>query len=169
MDRIDLRMSTHRARKRIREAKRKARPELASSDMWVAKDYKNTFDLSYKVNDTLERIHNDDVSEEEFIRRLIFKLLTIIFGNYNRFCFTDLKLPTNLWLFRGLSTLGRPSKFDDIQMMECRLFTYNSLARNKWTLERLAKKYRNQKFKCGEDDEGYSVKLKMKYYVDYIK
>ena len=66
-----MRMSTHRARKRIREAKRKARPELASSDMWVAKDYKNTFDLSYKVNDTLERIHNDEVSEEEFIRRFI--------------------------------------------------------------------------------------------------
>lgn len=64
-------MSTHRARKRIREAKRKARPELASSDMWVAKDYRKTFDLSYKVNDTLERIHNDQVSEEEFIRRLI--------------------------------------------------------------------------------------------------
>ena len=66
-----FKMSTHRARKRIREAKRKARPELASSDMWVAKDYKQTFDLSFnKVNDTLERIHNDEVSEEEFIRRL---------------------------------------------------------------------------------------------------
>ena len=63
-------MSTHRARKRIREAKRKARPELATSDMWVAKDFLHRFDLNMdKVDDTLERIHQDQVSEEEFIRR----------------------------------------------------------------------------------------------------
>jgi len=123
-------MSTHRSRKRLREAKRKARPELSTRDMWVQRNYAQTYDLSWHhIKDEIERIHVNDVSEKEFIERY--------------------ELPYKTVVIEGAQ--------DHWQ------------ARYKWTLERLGKKYRNQKFKCGEDDEGYSVKLKMKYYLDYLK
>lgn len=122
--------STHRARKRIREAKRKARPELSTRDLWIQNDYEKTFDLSWnKIEDGLERINVHEVSEAEFIKRY--------------------EVPYKPVVINGVQD--------------------NWTATQKWTLERLAKKYRNQKFKCGEDDEGYSVKMKMKYYIEYLK
>jgi len=114
----------------IREAKKKARPELHSTDSWTELKYATRFDLSYDhVIDGVERIHVKDVSPKEFIEK------------YEK--------PYKPVVICGVQ--------DDWSA------TY------KWTIDRLSKKYRNQKFKCGEDNEGYSVKMKMKYYFDYLR
>lgn len=120
-----------RSRKRVEEAKAKARPELKGQEGWTARQHAKNFDLSHssvKESPEVERIHVNAVSPQEFIQRF--------------------EAP-----YRPVVILGVTDDWE---------------ARTKWSPQRLAKKYRNQKFKCGEDNEGYSVKLKMKYYVDYM-
>lgn len=57
-----------RARKRVREAKKKARPELKTKEMWHEKRYFENFDLGWEqVNDTVDRIDEAVVGCEEFI------------------------------------------------------------------------------------------------------
>lgn len=38
----------------------------------------------------------------------------------------------------------------------------------RWTLDALYAAYRHRKFKCGEDDAGYPVKIKLKYFLRYM-
>ncbi|XP_026463544.1 bifunctional arginine demethylase and lysyl-hydroxylase PSR isoform X2 [Ctenocephalides felis] len=120
---------SHRAKKRIKEAKRKARPELNTKGSWNALNYAERFDVFRRFTDNVERISENEVSPQEFIDKYekIYKPVVIT----------------------GCQEHWR--------------------ANYKWTMDRLAKKYRNQKFKCGEDNEGYSVKMKMKYYIEYMK
>ncbi|KAL4704422.1 hypothetical protein ACJJTC_000421 [Scirpophaga incertulas] len=120
---------SHKAKKRIKEVKRKARPELNGKLQWTALKYSENFEEFLKCNDNVDRIDNNKVSKQEFIDK------------YEK--------------------IYKPVVITNVQS--------HWKANHKWTLDRLAKKYRNQKFKCGEDNEGYSVKMKMKYYVTYIR
>ncbi|XP_050441237.1 bifunctional arginine demethylase and lysyl-hydroxylase PSR [Adelges cooleyi] len=120
--------SESRTKRRIQEAKNKARPELSDKDAWHTFKYADNFKPFTIVNDNVERINVENVSPDVFVEK------------YER--------PYKPVVVRGLQNSWR--------------------ATHKWTLERLGKKYRNQRFKCGEDNQGYSVKMKMKYFVHYM-
>ncbi|KAF8821196.1 histone lysine demethylase JMJD6a [Cardiosporidium cionae] len=40
---------------------------------------------------------------------------------------------------------------------------------SEWTLEKLEKNYKRSSFKVGEDDDGHRIKMRMKYFMDYLR
>jgi len=63
-------MSSHKSRKRIRLAKKAARPELKGEDVWQGVAYHKWFDVSPdSVKDNVERIDFLHISHEDFIKK----------------------------------------------------------------------------------------------------
>ena len=63
-------MSSHKSRKRIRAAKKAARPELKGEDGWCEHNYHKWFDTSLStVKDNVERIDYLTTTCEEFIEK----------------------------------------------------------------------------------------------------
>ncbi|VDN22678.1 unnamed protein product [Gongylonema pulchrum] len=119
-----------RLRKRILEAKKRARSELPK-DSWSSAGFHKTFSELCRglTADNIERIDASHLSVDEFVEKYEKRGIPVVLTGL-----------TESWP-----------------------------ATRKWCLHKLVKKYRNQKFKCGEDDDGRSVKLKLKYYAQYMQ
>lgn len=125
-------MMNARTKRRVCEAKLRARSELNEENLWYALDAANTFRVTpdnVKARDNVERVNALKLTEAEFIHR------------YEK--------------------IYQPVVIKNAQL--------EWAAKEKWTLEQLSRRFRNQTFKCGEDDRGNSVKLKMKYFVEYMQ
>lgn len=125
-------------------------PELGDHSGWYCLDYAHNFDVSLsRVKDTMERADATKISPEEFIERYEKPYKPVVITNAQCDWQANYKWSKQVrFLWSSLASGG------SLSLIAC--------------LQRLAKKYRNQKFKCGEDDDGYSVKLKMKYFIAYM-
>ena len=120
-DRVRRRPVHRKSERRIRAAKKAARPELCKKDDWSCWTRERYSDLDYyeeikkvQSRDGLSRIAYNEVSVDEF---------------------------RDKW-----EKAEKPVVITGV--------TDGWLAQEKWTFARILKKYRNQKFKCGEDDDG---------------
>lgn len=140
---------SHRSRKRIKEVKRKARP----GKICICT---STIKMQFLLLPNLELSSSQLWTELNYAKN--FEEFQQFEDNVERVHAPDVDLQEFIDRYEKSYT---PVVITGLQE--------GWKAQTKWTLDRLAKKYRNQKFKCGEDNEGYSVKMKMKYYVDYMR
>lgn len=126
-------------------------------EAWCLLKYADCFDEFRNFKDNTERISVKDVSSEEFIQRYEqpYKPVVIQGMTDHWKAVEKWTLPVS-WLWKAVH--------GPITILS---WTCSTLITTT-NFQKLYKKYRNQKFKCGEDNEGYSVKMKMKYYINYL-
>ena len=154
-----------RTAKRVTEAKRKARsgeslrggrrherasraPAELNECGWTPQRVveRRAVDVSAELApDTIERVCAADLTVDEFVERF--------------------ERPGTPVILTGLTAHWKATNKWKIPVSERRRWQENACSS---FLQLLYRKYRNQKFKCGEDDDGYSVKMKLKYYIDYM-
>lgn len=125
-------------------------------EAWYQAKYADNFDEFKRFEDNTERISVKCVSPEEFIERYEKPYKPVVIQNI-----TDHWKATEKWTIpvsEFLFEFTLYSLFSDHLLLAFPVII----------TQKLYKKYRNQKFKCGEDNEGYSVKMKMKYYINYL-
>ena len=116
---------------------------------WYQLKYAECFDEFKKFTDNTKRISVKETSPQEFIERYEKPYKPVVITGI-----------TETW--KAVEKWTVLVSAHNIFLKCCLLYPLN------FTLQKLYKKYRNQKFKCGEDNEGYSVKMKMKYYINYM-
>lgn len=114
------------------------------------------------VVDTMARIEYHAVSEAEFVER---------FERLNRPVVISSAL--NHWRAQDTWTL-KVSPAGEVAVL-CVGLPDEGIHCSRQTpyylngIQRLRKRFGNEKFKVGEDDDGYAVKVKLKYYLRYLK
>lgn len=115
-----------RSARKWTKVKREIRSELPDQWAWQKRSYQSNLELPSTL-DNMERVHCNDVSVQEFIRRWEAPCLPVVID--------------------GLA---------DGHMQ-------------KWQPTLLLHRFANVKLKCGDDDEGRAVRIKMRHYRRYVQ
>lgn len=153
-DRFDRPSMTEEAREIIEETKKKHRSgkkmvsnlKDLSVQGWRSTGYASQNVLQRLADscvDNVERIDYDKVDEEEFIERFEKTNRPVIISNFSSQWASSKK-----WSY----------KVSDLYMLRSEMLIW----------QRLYKKFKDRKFKLGESDKGKTLRVKFKYFLEYM-
>eukprot|EP01038_Epipyxis_sp_PR26KG_P013794 gene13794-18502_t len=143
--------------RRLDEAKRKHRPKLVnwSRDEFAFKRESAFLALSKPINHSSSIIYTYNNRSSVLFSQMSNKSFMISNLDYNDLCVEKFK--------NEFENVYIPCIINNIPLME------KWSAINNWSLKALKKNYSDRLFKVGEDDDGYKVKAKLKYFLKYMK